>query len=185
MSRKHPLAAIVSILPGICMSVLLFFPLQAPAQSKPILFYQNTHDLTPGDDTFRVEVHENGTALVHYPSYMKSAGDYYVQLSPSEIQQLRLVLEHPLVQSFDEGQVNVQKKNIDAQSAELFVVSDNSYAEFEIDIQDQDADGKHIRWTNLHIDAERYPQIGVLRKLADIEASLLQLDEHPTAERIE
>ena len=37
------------------------------------------------------------------------------------------------------------------------------------------------RWANLSVDADRYPEIGILRKLADFEAELLELDEHPTA----
>jgi hypothetical protein len=155
------------------------------AWAEPILFYQASHDLTPNDDSFWVEVHADGTALVHYPDYMKKAGDYSVQLSPAEVQQIRLLLEHPLVQDFDHGLIERQKKNFDDQATELFAISDNTYAEFEINASGQAAAGQRIRWANLRQDAERYPQIGVLRKLAEIEAGLLRLDEHPSAQRVE
>jgi len=161
------------------------FSLQSFAQSDPILTYRATHDLLPADDVHWVEVYEDGMALVHYPDYMKKAGDYSVQLSHAEVQQIRLLLEHPLIQGFDHNKVKAEKKNIDAQSSELFAISDNSYAEFEINVQGQSTAKQHIRWANLRIDAERYPGIGILRKLYEIEASLLELDQHLTAERVE
>ncbi|HSG81924.1 MAG TPA: hypothetical protein VLC48_06735, partial [Gemmatimonadota bacterium] len=54
----------------------------------------------------------------------------------------------------------------------------DSHSRFEINL---DGTEKSIRWANLSVDADRYPEIGILRKLADFEAELLELDEHPTA----
>ena len=148
------------------------------ASPVPMLTYELTHDMLPTPDNFSVTLYEDGIALVHYPGYMQQAGDYSVELSPAEVQEMRLLLEHPLVQGFDPGQEKSRKKGIDSQSDELFSVSDDSYSSFEINAS---GNGKHIRWANLAIDADRYPEIGVFRKLADIEAELLQLDQHPTA----
>jgi hypothetical protein len=64
------------------------------------------------------------------------------------------------------------------QSQELFSISDDSYSNFEIHTPGA---RKSVRWANLSIDADRYPEIGVFLKLAEIEAELLQLDQHPTA----
>jgi len=152
------------------------------APSEELLSYELTHDMLPTPDNFSVTVYADGVALVHYPEYMTSAGDYTVELSSSEIQQLRLLLEHPLVQGFNPGQVKAQKKNIDAQSNELFEVSDDSWSNFEI-LTSDDAT-KSIRWANVSIDARRYPEIGVFRKLAEIETDLLQMDQHPTAKPV-
>ena len=101
-----------------------------------------------------------------------------MQLTASEVQEIRLLLEHPLVQNFDPGQARAQKKAIDAQSQELFAISDDSYSNFEVHTPGAE---KSIRWANLSIDTRRYPEIGVFRKLAEIEAELRQLDQHPTA----
>ena len=147
-----------------------------------MLSYELTHDMLRTPDNFSVSVYEDGVALVHYPEYMNKAGDYTVELSKSEVQQIRLLLEHPLVQGFNPGQVKAQKKNIDAQSNELFEVSDDSWSNFEI-LTSDDAT-KSIRWANVSVDARRYPEIGVFRKLAEIEADLLQMDQHPTAKPV-
>jgi len=82
------------------------------------------------------------------------------------------------VQGFNPASARAQTRAIDAQSDELFAVSDDSHANFEINVKGEQ---KHIRWANLPIDADRYPEIGVFRKLADIESELLQLNQHPTA----
>ena len=143
-----------------------------------MLSYELTQDMLPVPDHFSVSVYEDGVALVHYPEYMEKSGDYTVQLTASEVQEIRLLLEHPLVQNFDPGQARANKKAIDAQSQELFAISDDSYSNFEVHTPGAE---KSIRWANLSIDTKRYPEIGVFKKLAEIEAELRQLDQHPTA----
>ena len=143
-----------------------------------MLSYELTHDMLRMPDHFSVSVYEDGVALVHYPEYMEKSGDYTVQLTAAEVQQMRLLLEHPLVQNFDPGQARAQKKAIDDQSQELFAISDDSYSNFEVHTPGAE---KNIRWANLSVDTRRYPEIGVFRKLAEIEAELRQLDQHPTA----
>jgi len=159
-------------------ALLLLSTIGFAAPPEELLSYELTHDMLRTADTFSVTVYEDGLALVHYPEYMVKAGDYTVELTPSEVQQLRLLVEHPLVQGFSPGDARAQKQSIDAESQALFEISDDSYSNFEFY-----APGacKSIRWANLSIDADRYPAIGVFRKLADIEAKLLQLDQHATA----
>ena len=186
VTRRHFLFILLLflfMLPGM-------LPGMALAQTEPILTYRSTHDLLPTDDVHWVEVYEDGTALVHYPVYMKKAGDYAVQLRPNEVQQIRLLLEHPLVWKFDREKLIAEKKRIDAQSTELFAISDNTYSEFEINLPVQPKNNasnksQKIRWANVRIDAERYPGMGIFRKLADIQDSLRELDQHPTAQRVE
>jgi hypothetical protein len=161
------------------ISALFLFPTAGFAGSpQMMLSYELSHDMLNMPDKFSVTVYEDGIALVHYPEYMTKAGDYTVELTPSEVQRIRLLTEHPLVQGFSPGQARAQKADIDAQSQELFSISDDSYSNFEIHTPGA---RKSIRWANLSIDADRYPDIGVFRKLAEIEAELLQLDQHPTA----
>lgn len=151
------------------------------AQPQPMLFYQVEHGLLKTSDHFSVTVYDDGVAYAHYPEYMVKSGDYAVQLSPSEVQQVRLLLEHPLVQSFDAGDTRSAKQQLDAQSDELFDISDDSWSDFDIQLGGAQ---KHIRWANVGLDAKRYPQIGVIRKLAEIESMLQDLDQHPSAESI-
>ena len=167
---------------GACLA--LFVSVASVSASPPglVLSYRISHDLLRTTDHFSVSVYEDGLALVHYPAYMERAGDYSVQLSAAELQGLRLLLEHPLVQGFEPGEAAAEKRRIDAQSQELFAISDDSWSHFEF----RGAAGvKSIRWANLAIDADRYPDIGVLRKLAEIEEDLRQLDQHPTATAVD
>jgi len=161
---------------GIILLLLSTTAFAAP--SGLMLSYTLTNDMLRTPDNFSVTVYEDGVALVHYPEYMDKAGDYTVELSASEVQQLRSQLENQLVQEFDPGQAKAEKNDIDALSNELFAISDDSWSNFEVHISQTQ---KSIRWANLSIDAERYPEIGVFRQLAEIEAELLQLDQHPTA----
>jgi hypothetical protein len=163
---------------AICIALFLFATTAYTASPGLMLSYELTHDMLRMPDNFSVSVYEDGVALVHYPTYMEKAGDYTVELSVSEVQQIRLLTEHPLVQGFNPGQAKSQKKDIDAQSQELFAISDDSWSNFEVHTPGNE---KSIRWANVSIDAGRYPDIGVFRKLADIEAQLMQLDQHPTA----
>lgn len=163
---------------------ITLFLLSAIGYAAPpglLMSYELTNDMLRTPDVFSVSVYEDGFALVHYPEYMEKAGDYTVQLTASEVQQLRLLLEHPMVQGFNPGQAKTQKKTIDDQSQELFAISDDSYSNFEIHTPGTE---KSIRWANLSIDTRRYPEIGVFRKLAEIEAELRQLDQHPTASAV-
>jgi hypothetical protein len=160
------------------IALFLFSTIAYAAPPGLMLSYEITHDMLRMPDNFSVSVYEDGVALVHYPEYMDKAGDYTVELSPSEVQKLRLLLQHPLVQGFNPAQAKVSKKDIDDQSQELFAVSDDSWSNFDVHTPGSE---KSIRWANVSIDARRYPDIGVFRKLADIEAQLMQLDQHPTA----
>jgi len=163
---------------AIGITLILFSITGYSASPGLMLSYELKHDMLRTPDNFSVTVYEDGVALVHYPEYMVKAGDFVVELSPSEVQQLRLLTEHPLVQGFNPGQARAKKLDIDAQSQDLFAISDDSHSNFEFHLPGAK---KQIRWANLSVDADRYPEIGVFRKLADIEAELRQLDQHPTA----
>jgi hypothetical protein len=167
-----------------CVSIAALLLLSTIGYATPpeeLLSYELTHDMLRTADRFSVTVYEDGLALVHYPEYMVKAGDYTVELTPSEVQQLRLLVEHPLVQGFNPSEARAQKQAIDAESQALFEISDDSYSNFEFF---EPGARKSIRWANLSIDADRYPAIGAFRRLADIEAQLLQLDQHPTASAV-
>jgi len=173
---------LLSALTTFCASILFMFSVPGWAQTTPMLTYEIRHELLVSPDRYSVTVYQDGLALVHYPEFMEKAGDYSVQLRPNEIQMFRLLLEHPLVQGFNAAEVRAQKESIEAQSQEMFHISDDSHSDFSINTNGK---SKNIRWANLEIDTRRFPGIGVLKKLAEIEAYLQNLDQHPTAQRVE
>ena len=162
----------------------------AAAQAEPVLTFKSTHDLLPADDIHWVEFYEDGTVLIHYPVYMKKAGDYVVQLSADEILDILRLLVDPLVLNFDREQVEAEKEEIDAESPVVYAISDNSYSEFEISLRINGSSvlvtsDQLIRWANLNLDKDRYPEIEVLGILAEIEAILMSLADHPAARRLD
>lgn len=172
-------------LPALAMfsaSTLFMFSSPAWAQTAPMLTYEIQHELLASPDRYSVVVYQDGLAIVHYPEFMENAGDYTVRLRPDEVQMIRLLLEHPLVQDFNVAAVRAHIESIEAQSQELFHISDDSHSEFSIDTN---GNSKNIHWTNLEVDANRFPGIGVLKKLAEIEATLQNLGQHPTAQRVD
>ena len=150
-------------------------------QSTPIMHYEISHALLASPDHFSVAVYEDGMALVHYPEAMQNAGDYSVQLTPSEVQKIRLLMEHPLVTGFDPAEIKKQKAAVDEQSDEVFYISDDSISDFDFRPGKKN---QRLRLVNLEADARRYPGIGIFRKLAEFQAELHQLHLHPTARRL-
>lgn len=172
----------LSALATLGASILIIFSVPASAQTAPMLTYEIRHEMLASPDRYSVTVYQDGLAFVHYPEFMEKAGDYTVELRPNEVQIIRLLLEHPLVQGFNAAEVNDLKESIEAQSQEMFHISDDSHSDFNINTN---GELKIIRWTNLEIDTRRFPGIGVLKKLAEIEASLQNLDQHSTAQRVD
>ena len=171
--RLTPL--LVSLVSG---TLTLLPGLVCAQQSAPVMHFQISHALLASPDHFSVAVYEDGMALVHYPEAMQNAGDYAVQLTPSEVQKIRLLMGHPLVTGFDPEEIKKLKTAIEEQSDEIFFISDDSISSFDFR---PGKTSQRIRLVNLDADARRYPQIGIFRKLADFQAELHQLHQHPTA----
>jgi len=73
----------------------------APAFDYPrdptylVLQYTHTYDMIENQDPIPLmRVYGDGRVLIHYPVYMKRAGDYQLQLSDSELQQLLTKLDN-------------------------------------------------------------------------------------------
>ena len=73
-------------LKAMCFALLLFCTTGFASSQEMMLSYELTHDMLRTPDNFSVSVYEDGVALVHYPDYMEKAGDYQVELIPSELQ---------------------------------------------------------------------------------------------------
>ena len=176
-----------------CLALLLNILFLSPAHAEAglILSYQVEHDLLAAADMYRIDVYEDGSVSIHYPDFMKKAGDYSVQLSPSELQRLKRLLDSPSVQGFDANDVASQK-NARAFQSTLTATSDASYSTFEIVLPESSAargsaadNRKQISWPQLQLDAVANPAVFVLQELAEIETFLNALTEHPSVQKLQ
>jgi hypothetical protein len=147
-------------------------------------------DLTP-----RVRVYGDGRVLVHYPVYMKKAGDYVLQLTARELQALQSLAVEKGAPYFDKNKANaekqVAKKNREA-SGIFTHSSDDSITIIETTVQVPAKSGGGLEevktrasWYGLKHDARQYPEAESLTELAEVEAALSALAERPDLQRIE
>jgi len=78
--------------------------------AEPVIYYQqNIQMLSSIADKASISIYGDGHVLVHYPVYMKKAGDYEMKLDETELVELMQSFSSNGVLDFDEAQV---KKNI-------------------------------------------------------------------------
>ena len=146
-------------------------------------------DADPGP---RLRVFGDGRVEVHYPHYMKRAGDWRLQLTTAELRALVGGLVDRGLAEFDVARTRERKraKRDQARAAgSLFAVSEASAIHIELQLDRyRPADTakpeirnlrKVIRWTELRADARRYPGISELSELAAAQTDLLAVMERP------
>ncbi len=146
--------------------------------TDPVLIYQLTHQILAEKDSLKIEVFSDGYALLHYPSYMKMAGNYSVQLSQGQMQGMVRALNAPAITSFSEQRMTIQKKSADKKQGRLSFISDSSNSSFEVSRSDKNGQNKWkqgIQCPHLQFDAKQYPNISSLSKLAEVESMLSKL----------
>ncbi|MDH3443372.1 MAG: hypothetical protein OEN50_05560 [Deltaproteobacteria bacterium] len=146
-----------------------------------------------------VQVHGDGYVLVHYPRYMKRAGDYFLQLSQQEMADLMGLLSNRKILEFDVDEVRRDKRQADravlsGSAPQLFAVLDASTTIIEIRVdrynpvtgkgQEVLNVDKKISWYGLKSDAKRYPDIEPIQNLDFVRQRLLTLMEHKDLEKI-
>jgi hypothetical protein len=155
-------------------------------------------DQDPGPS---VRVHGDGYVIVHYPRYMKRAGDYALQLSPQEMEGLMLsLIADKKILEFDEGAARRSKRDAamalrEGSQPNLFAVLDDSTTVIELRMdryKPASENGqeflnvdKKISWHGLRSDAEQYPNIEAIQNLAAVRQKLLSIMERRDLKRIQ
>ncbi len=133
-----------------------------------------------------LRIYGDGSVRVHFPSYLKRAGDYELQLSQTEMESLLASLIGNGVMVFDPLAAKRQKQEIAEQSGEqgsVSIIADGDTTVIEIHLESYTSpDGttttdlsKKISWYGLQWDAKEYPGVETLQKLAAAERELLAL----------
>lgn len=139
------------------------------ATSEPVIHYQQkVQMLSAADDRLSLSVFGNGHVLVHFPVYMKKAGDYELWLSQPELVQLIQGLSSNGIFDFDHARVKGEKNSFDLKmkaKGQLHHVSDDLEIIVDIRLQNYQKTAsspvqpnlvKRFSWKNLQQDARYY-----------------------------
>jgi hypothetical protein len=200
------------ILLFVAFSAILVAGIQAadslPAPPQPIFDFEATDDipvieytldqhmLAQRDPTPLLRVYGSGRVRVHFPVYMKKAGDYEMQLSHAELNALLRMLADKSVMDFDAAAIGQERQQLEtarrAATGEFFHVSDATDTVINIKLNQYqrtasspriNAFSKQFRWRNLEHDAKRFPQAVRFTNAADASAALRALCEHPALQK--
>lgn len=180
--------------------VLAIFPVHAvppenvstvnfsPLPTAVIIEYTLEHDMLVQQDTQPlIRIYGDGKVLVHYPVYMKKAGDYEMQLTRNELQLLLRQIVQDGILEYKAADVHQAMRVHDKARADLYQESDISYSKININLQSY-IDGKKlqlipvlatsVRVGNLVSQARRYANISALQGVAQTEKRLHTLLDH-------
>ncbi len=171
------------------MGVALFVSAAAVAvdpggsNSHMILRMTRHMGLVAGPDNGpRVVVWDDGVVDIHYPAFMKRAGDYRLELDGIELEAFVSDLVGSGLLEFDPTLVREELAHKAASSGGAGrVVSqemDRGFTEIEYRLPaaaDKGMVQGAVRWTGLQSSARRHPDVKALQELARIERRLLDL----------
>ena len=153
--------------------------------SEPVIHYQLNIDMLAGiDDRPTLSIYGDGRVEVHYPLYMKKAGDYQMQLEEDELVSLVQSFSTNGMLDFDEKKVKQkirEKKDTRRAKGQLYAISDSAETIIDVLLDEYQKDSsakvvkqfhKRFRWADIEHDARRYPQ---QREIVDANDSVQQL----------
>lgn len=148
--------------------------------TEPVIEYNLVHDmLAEPDPEPMLRVYGNGRVHVHYPVYMKKAGDYELQLSKPELDALIRELANDGIIDFDKSKAIGRRKQLEGQqrasTGMLYHVSDDTTTVINIRLEEYQNNklskrlinmNKRFTWKNLEHDAKRFHDIAEIRNAA-------------------
>ena len=149
-----------------------------------IHYQQNIQMLSGIDDRPSLKVYGSGRVVVHFPVYMKKAGDYEMQLDDEELVDLIQSLSSNGVMDFDEKKIKrkllTYKKALKAKG-QFYEVSDAVETVIDIRLDEFQKNKtskklkkfhKRFKWKNIEHDAARYKNESEIK---DASKSVVQL----------
>ena len=181
-----------SLVPALLLAAVLPAAAQTPAFDRSggtvVLRYQEQFAILAVDEPGpSVDVYGDGRVVVRYPSYMKQAGTWETRIAPTEVEALVAAAVDGGIVGFDRAATAAAVKTAETQrraaqrrSGRPVLLTDVSDASTTVLTATLLPDsGKRsartvaeARWSGLQQDAQRYPEIETLRRLAQVETQL-------------
>lgn len=145
--------------------------------AQPVIQYQqNIHMLSTVNDRPTFRVFGDGRVSVHYPVYMKMAGDYEMQLDEVELIDLLHSLSDNGVMDFDldkhKAAMKSEKQSLRSKG-QYFAISDTVETIIEVRLDEYQKNNssktiskfyKKFKWENLEQDAKRFKKLKALAR---------------------
>lgn len=195
-SQREPVAALLR--PAVlCLAFLLgVLHLDAPAATNavvaPMLQLSYTKGIIADPDPIPfLRVYQDGRVLIHYPHYMKRAGDYELSLTGAEMKTMLDSLYAKGVMTMDVGSLKAARA---AASVDDSTLNDSfphdavttvlklriaSYEPMDKSVPRLGAIRRTIAWHGLAHDAKRHPDIDGIQGLRSAVNELLALRKRP------
>ena len=160
-------------------------------------------ELASPDPIPLLRIYADGRLRVHYPAYLKRAGDYEMYLAPDQLDSLLKDIA-PAVLNFNSRSVQVQKNEFDYQqvksvnslsAVEVFYVADADITVVNLNIKSYQAAGSQVNnklnqplrisWSGLSADAKHYPNLASIQALDQAAIRLFKLSTHKQLQRME
>ena len=166
--------------------------------SEPVIEYNVVHHMLAQQDPVPLlRVYGDGRVHVHFPAYMKRAGDYEMYMNRVQLNDLLRQLADDGIMDFDPAAAKQEKKQLEAArraaSGALFHASDASDSHINIKLGQYQRSAasprisgfsRQFRWRNLEFDAKNIPESVVIKKAANAEAILRMLCAHPALQKL-
>lgn len=156
------------------------------AEEVVVSYLEALGEIEDEDPGPSLKVYGDGRVLVHYPAYMKRAGDYELQLSDSELDALMRSLVSKGVLDFNEAAARASTEEVletaRAEQREVTYRSDASVISIEVNANQVE---RSVSWRDLRQDAVLFPQVMAIQDLAAVHRELRQLMEREDLTPIE
>lgn len=187
--RSENVRALRAVLVAACAIVAAHVSAEPAA---PIVSYREVlGEIGEADAGPTLQVFADGQVAVHYPPYMKRAGDYQLRLTPGQVNALVRSLTDKGLLDFDSaavgrsaadaGRARRRAAALRGEPATVTIVSDASTSVIDLHVG---ARRNKITWQGLREDARANPEITALQNAAAAEAELRSLLERPDLERV-
>lgn len=183
---------------GPLIATLLALAAAAPASSQArlsraggeiaISLVEEIGGIEDPDPGPRVEVYGDGRFFVHFPDYMKKAGDYEGRLSTAELEALVALAEDDAIRTFEPAAVRARVRSRASETrlhARSAAVRSRIALRMETETgaagaaPERRSEVRKLAWRGLRADAARHADEPSLRALGDLERRLRALREHP------
>lgn len=181
---KSAILLLSVVLPALVHAVSVFdYPRSA---DFVVVEYTQSHEMLSNEDTTPLlRIFGDGRVVVHYPVYMKRAGDYEMRLSDAQLQALLSQLEQNQVLTFSPGRlvsrIRSLKQALIQSTGVVTERSDNTNTKINVYLENyvpattgvaQSNFRQSINWKNLDWQAKSLPSVTELTNIANAEKIL-------------
>ena len=166
----------------------------APGASPVVTLHFEDGHIGNADPTPFMRVHRDGIIRVHYPHYMKMAGDYELRLSSNEVSELIDGLYEKGLMTTDFEDVKRRCSDLDQLGRPSSITVHQAVTVLKLSLDNNDAPTpramgetnqlRTITWTSLKQDARRFSQVDEIQNLNAAVDLLLSLCNRPDLVRV-